>query len=84
VSLLSCLKSPPDGMAFRFPSGPLEILASGTCLPDEPLKIRLIPTDISSITSSLNPTSNGEVVHPRKMSFYGLLPEFSHNQSGSA
>ena len=63
------------------PDGPLEILVSGTCLPDEPLKLRFTPTDLSSIPTSLNPTSNGDVVHPRKMPLYGHLPVFSHNQS---
>jgi hypothetical protein len=71
-------------MAFRFRSGPLEILASRFCLPDEPLRLRLIPTDLPSIPSSLNLTSNGKVVHPRIMSLSGLLPVFYDNQSGLA
>jgi hypothetical protein len=43
------------------------------------MNLKLTPTDPSS---SLTPTSNGEGVHPRKMFLYGLLPIFSHNQSG--
>jgi len=62
----------------------LEVLASETCLLDEPLKLRLTPINFSSIPIILDPTSNGDVVHPRKMSISGLLPVFSHNQSGSA
>ena len=69
---------------FPFPDDPLEVLVFGTCLPNELLKLRLIPIDLSSIQTFLNLTSNGEVVHLGKMSLYGLLPVFSHNQSGSA
>jgi hypothetical protein len=60
-------------MAFCFKYRPLEILDSGTCLPDEPLRLKLIPTNHSSIPLSLNPTSNGKVVLPGKMSLYGLF-----------
>ena len=69
---------------FLVPDGPLEILDSGTCLPDKPLNLRLTPNPISSILPSLSPTSNDDVVHPGKMSLSGLLPVFSQNQSGSA
>jgi hypothetical protein len=34
--------------------------------------------------SPLDPTSNGEGVHPGKMLLDDTLPAFSHNQSGSA
>ena len=75
MTLLYCLK------VDHRPDGPLEILVFGTCLPDEPLKLRFTPIDLSSIPTSLNPTSKGDVVHPRKMPLYGHLPVFSHNQS---
>ena len=70
---------PPNGSGFLFPYDSLEVFVSGFCLPDEPLKLRLTPTDLSSTPTFLNPTSNGEVVHPGKMSLHGLLPAFSHN-----
>jgi hypothetical protein len=49
-----------------------------TCFLDVP------KTYFSSIPLSLNPISNGEVVHPGKMFLDGLLPAFFHNQSGLA
>ena len=84
VTLLSCLKIDHWIEWFSLPDGPLEILASGTCLPDKPLKLKLTPTHISSIPPFLSPTSNGDRVHLGKMSLYGHTPVFSHSQSGSA
>ena len=57
----------PDGMSFPFLDGYLEVLSSGTYLPDEPLKLRLTPTSTSS-----TPTSNDDLSHPRKMFRYSL------------
>jgi hypothetical protein len=76
-------KSTTGRNGFLLPDGPLEILASGTCFPDEPLALRFTPTDdLLSIPTSLEPTSNGDVVHLGKMSIFGLLLVFSYNQSG--
>ena len=66
--LFSCLKINHMTEWILFPDDPLEVYVSGPCLLDEPLKLRLIPIDLSSIPFFLNPTSNGEVVHPGKMS----------------
>ena len=62
---------------FPFSDGYLEIFFSGTYLPDELLKSRLIPTPISS-----TPTSNGDLIHLRKMSHCGHVPVFLHNHFG--
>jgi hypothetical protein len=52
----------------------------GKSYPDDlPFRINL-----HLLYSPLDPTSNGEGVHPGKMLFNGTLPAFSHNQSGSA
>ena len=48
-------------------------LLPGLAFSDEPLKLRFIPIDLTSIPTSLDPTSNDDVVHPEKMSHYGLL-----------
>ena len=65
-------------MARLLPDGYFEILSSGIYLLDEPLKLKLTPTPTSSI-----PTSNGDLAHLGKMSLYGHIPVFPHNQSKS-
>jgi hypothetical protein len=61
---------------FRFCwSGPLEVLYPGN------LPFRM---NLRLLYSPLDPTSNGEVIHPGKMLLADSLPAFSHNQSGSA
>jgi hypothetical protein len=64
-------------------SGLYPLLPCGPCwksYPDD-LPFRM---NLHLLYSPLDPTSNGEGVHPGKMLLDDALPAFSHNQSESA